>query len=119
MTGQLGSWAALLASLALAATLALSHALLRSAALLDVGRWEFPYLWRIGAALALYGAVFASYAWLLRLFELSLLYPLYTGLSVVLVFATGIVFFSEAVSLPKIAGVVLVIVGVGLISVKA
>jgi hypothetical protein len=76
---QAGVWWGLAASFALAATLAVSHGLLRSAALLDTGLWSPAYLWRVGGALALYGLVFAVYTYLLRWFELSLLYPFTPG----------------------------------------
>jgi small multidrug resistance pump len=116
MTSQPGIWSTLIASALLAAALALSHGLLRAAALLDPGAPMFAHAWRIGAALVLYGLIFAVYTYLLRWFELSLIYPLYTGLSVVLVFLTGVYFFAETMTPQRAGGMALIVLGVALIS---
>ncbi len=112
MMAKYGASSAFAASLALALVLATSHALLRSAATLGSGSWTVAYLWRVSLALVLYGVVFGAYTYLLRWFDLSLLYPLYTGMSVVFVVATGILYFSEPLSLHRGIGVVLVIAGI-------
>lgn len=98
----------------LATLLTLSHALLRHApsmgGLLTLGRAGLTL-----AAIALYGVVFLYYAVLLDRYELSQLYPVYVGLSVAMVYLSGVWFFGETWSGRSILGLVFLIVGVGLV----
>lgn len=101
-------------ALLLAAALTLAHALLRSAT--SHPPLRIDWIARTGAALVLYSGVFFSYAFLLRYFDLSTLYPLYTGLSIIGVLLIGTVYFGESLSLQKIIGTATIIAGVFLLS---
>jgi small multidrug resistance pump len=65
----------------------------------------------VAAALALYGAVFLGYLYALRQFEMSELFPLYTGLTLILVACVGVVMFGERLSLQQIGGIAAIIAG--------
>jgi small multidrug resistance pump len=104
----------------LSSVLALTHAIMRTIGgrsgqkgLLDMllSNW-FLFL----VAVSLYGFVFIYYTAALRYQKLALLYPLYTGLSVILVFAAGVLYFGETVSSIQITGCILLIFGIFLIS---
>lgn len=113
--GGMKSSAALVAfSLLLASVLTLSHILLRAAAVYSP--LEIPWLLRVGAALFLYAVVFFVYTTLLRRFDVSSLYPIYTALSVIGVFLAGVLFFNENITIYKVIGVILLVIGVKLIS---
>ena len=66
----------------------------------------------------LYGISFVFMALALKKIEVSTAYAIWSGLGTAMIAAIGIVWFSESVSLPKIAGMVLVIAGVVLINLK-
>ena len=104
----------------LALLLSSSHLLLKHvytnqhdswAAMLKV---EYP---KIGLALTIYGFVFAYYIWALKYFPISLLYPIYTGLSVSFIAMAGYYFYAEPLSLYQIAGITFILVGVVLIGI--
>ncbi len=99
----------------LASLLALSHGLLRQAASLDTVLWAWPRVGYSVAAMSLYVLIFAYYASLLERMPLSRLYPVYTGLSVVLVYTAGVTWFDESWSARSVAGVVLLVIGVLLV----
>lgn len=94
----------------LASTLAASHWLLRSSATFEA--FSFDWLTRVSTALALYFFVFLLYTGLLRRFEISLLYPIYTGLSIVFVTVIGVYYYAEPLSLWRLAGVFLIATGI-------
>lgn len=73
-------------------------------------------LFPLGGALGLYFCVFLLYAQLLRRFELSLLYPSYTAVSVLLTYVAGVVFFHEPASARAGVGCLLLIVALYLIA---
>lgn len=100
--------------LCLAATLTLSHGLLRAAAAFTP--MEAAWAVRVIAALFLYTIVFFVYTYLLKHFDLSALYPIYTALSVIGVSIVGIAFFGESASAIKILGGLLLVIGIVLIS---
>lgn len=102
-------------ALLLSAVLTLSHALLRSAAAYPT--MEFGWILRIGPALFLYGLVFLGYTFLLKYYDVSVLYPVYTALSIIGVFLIGIFYFGEEISPYKIMGLVLLLVGIKLIAI--
>lgn len=102
-------------SIALAATLTLSHALLRSAA--NYNPFDADWFFRVGGALILYAAVFFSYSVVLKYFDLSVLYPTYTALSVLGVFLVGVFYFGEYATLQKFIGAIIVMVGVVLLAI--
>ena len=66
----------------------------------------------------LYGISFVFMALALKKIEVSTAYAIWSGLGTAMIAAIGIVWFSESVSLPKIAGMVLVIAGVVLLNLK-
>lgn len=98
----------------LAAVLTLSHALLRSATAYST--MDFPWIVRVGCALFLYALVFFAYTFLLKNYNVSILYPLYTALSIGGVFFMGVFYFGEDFSFYKIVGLLFLIVGIALIA---
>ncbi|MBT9136615.1 MAG: Multidrug resistance protein EbrB [Firmicutes bacterium] len=66
----------------------------------------------LACALALYMIVFVAYAYALRSISISFLFPVYTGLSVVLVFLLGALLFGEKISVKSVAGCVLIVTGI-------
>jgi small multidrug resistance pump len=103
----------------LAGVLALSHALMRTIGMRSSQKGLMDMLlsnWHLFlAALALYGFVFVYYTAALRHQKLALLYPLYTGLSVMLVLAAGVYHFGEGLSGPQIVGCLLMAAGIFMI----
>lgn len=71
----------------------------------------------LGGALALYFTVFVLYAYALRRLELSVLYPTYTALSVLLTCLAGIVYFGEQWTIRTVVGCLLLIAAVFVLSV--
>lgn len=108
-------------ALALAAVLSLSHALLKwvsqqphtGFADLLARQWLL-----IGAALALYGGVFLWYLHALRSFDMAVLFPTYTGITLILVALAGALVFGERLAVTQFAGVVLIAAGVFLLQGK-
>lgn len=107
-------------ALLLSVVLAMTHAIMRAIGirasqktLVDMlmSNWHLFLL-----AVSLYGFVFVYYTAALRYQKLALLYPLYTGLSVILVLGTGMFYFGEGVSPLQIVGCVLLVVGIFLIA---
>lgn len=109
----------LLNSVLLASLLALSHGVLKWVALqAKGGLWDlisefWPYL--AGAA-TIYFFIFVYYTQLLRHTDLNVLYPIYTALSILLVFTMGWLYFGEPVTTLKIIGGILIISGVFLVA---
>lgn len=102
-------------SIFLATLLSLSHALLKWVARKQVsgyGELLTTYWLQIGLALSIYGFIFFYYIQVLRKHDIAKLYSTYTGLSILLVLLTGIVFFGETLSVRQIAGCLLIILGV-------
>lgn len=104
----------LLVAAALASTLTASHALLRASASLPA--FAPGWLLRVGSALLLYAAVFMAYSLVLKYFALSVLYPAYTSLSILGVFVVGVLHFGEQITAAKLAGLIAIIAGVGLMA---
>lgn len=105
----------------LASVLALSHALLRTIGQRSAGLGGLQMLlahWPMFvAALSLYGFVFVYYTVALRQHKLALLYPLYTGLSMLLVLAVGVLCFGETLTLAQRAGCGLMLLAILLLSI--
>lgn len=108
----------ILNAVCLAFLLTLSHSILKWAS--QKGGADVAFLrlmvtnwWQIGLAMGLYVFIFLYYTHALRTMHISFLYPVYTGLSIVLVFLVGTLFFNEPVSLRQIVGIVLILVGIG------
>jgi small multidrug resistance pump len=66
----------------------------------------------------LYGVSFVFMALALKKIEVSTAYAIWSGLGTALIAAIGIYWFQESVSLPKLAGMFLVIAGVVLLNLK-
>lgn len=101
-------------SVLLSFILAISHTLLKSSAIhsfLSIKWFAFVF-----SSMLLYFAVFIMYSILLKHFELSKLYPLYTALSVILVMLSGVYFFGEELSPFKIIGAVSLIFSIFVMS---
>jgi small multidrug resistance pump len=69
----------------------------------------------VAIALALYGGVFMWYLHALRKFEMSQLFPLYTGLTLILVAVVGVLLFHERLSPMQVGGIGLIIGGLFLL----
>ena len=99
--------------------LALSHGILRwIAGQRSVSYWSMLveyWIW-FALALSIYGIVFLYYTYVLRTVGIALLYPVYTGLSIILVFLVGVFYFNESVSVAQIAGCLLIVLGVVLVA---
>lgn len=99
----------------LATLLATSHAVLKwvsvqaqdSYGQLLLTQWKGVLL-----ALSLYGFIFFYYIVVLRSSPVSILYPVYTGLSVLLVLLVGHFVFSEPISQAQILGAGFVLIGI-------
>jgi small multidrug resistance pump len=70
----------------------------------------------VALALALYGGVFMWYLHALRKFEMSQLFPLYTGLTLILVAIAGVVLFNERLAPVQIGGILLIVGGLYLLA---
>lgn len=63
-------------------------------------------------AIALYFLVFLAYPYLLRFYPMNIIFPSYTGLTVLLVAASGAVFFGEKMGPSQLVGVALLVAGI-------
>ncbi len=102
----------------LALLLAASHGILKWVSLQpheSYLRLLLEYWYAVLLALSVYGFVFFYYILVLRTTPVSILYPIYTGLSVMFVLLIGHSVFSEPVSVAQVMGIVLVVVGIVLI----
>jgi small multidrug resistance pump len=106
--------ALLTSALLLSVVLTLSHALLRAAALYTP--FALPWFIRVAPALLLYGVVFIVYTFLLKYFYISLLYPIYTAISIIGVSLVGIAYFGESFTYSKLIGMTFLLLGISLIS---
>ncbi len=103
---------------ALSVVLTLSHAILKwvtrqpHAGFVDLlqarGGWVL-------LALALYGGVFLWYLDALRRFDMSVLFPVYTGITLILVALVGVLVFGERLAWAQMGGVLLIVAGVFLL----
>ena len=103
----------------LATLLAISHGMLKWASVNSDGTfWGLlrQWWWLLFLAISIYVFIFGYYTYILKYVQLNKLYPMYTGLSILLVFALGAIFFAEGVSTLKIIGCVFVVSGVLLLS---
>jgi small multidrug resistance pump len=102
-------------ALILASLLASSHALLKWVSVQpNSGYVDMLFSqWKgIFAALALYGFIFFYYIVVLRSSPVSILYPVYTGLSVLFVLLAGRYIFSEPLSSLQVIGAGFVLAGI-------
>ncbi len=99
----------------LAFLLASSHGLLKWVSMqthssymqLMLEQWRYVLL-----SLAIYGLVFFYYILVLRSSPVSTLYPVYTGLSVLLVLAIGRFVFNEVITVYQLAGAGCILAGI-------
>jgi len=100
---------------ALAALLTLSHGIMKWVALRAKGSFVdlvLTYWLPLGFAIGIYVFLFLYYTHILRSTQLNMLYPLYGGLSILLVFAMGTWLFGESVTTLKIIGCCFIVAGV-------
>ena len=67
----------------------------------------------------LYGISFLLYMYLISKFDLGYIIPLTTALVYILIFIASFVIFKEAFTAIKIAGIILIVIGVALLNIKA
>lgn len=106
-------------ALFLASLLSFSHALLKWISIHKTQtHWQvlFQYWWIAGTAISIYVFIFFYYSYVLRSASISVLYPVYTGLSIVFVFVIGVFFFQEPWTWQHVAGCLLIIAGIFLVS---
>lgn len=99
----------------LAFLLASSHALLKWVSLQTHANYTELLLrqWQpIMASLAIYGLVFFYYILVLRSSPVSTLYPVYTGLSVLLVMLAGRTLFAEPLGSGQLLGAAFILLGI-------
>ena len=109
----------ILNALLLATLLAFSHGLLKWVSAHSSNSYMqtlSEYWWVITIAIGIYVGIFFYYAYVLRTVPIGILYPTYTGLSVVFVFLIGIWLFGEPVSLVQVLGCAVIIAGVAMVS---
>jgi small multidrug resistance pump len=99
----------------LAGLLALSHGLLKWVAIQKAENY-FKLLgehWCIvGLALAIYAGIFFYYIFMLKSTSLSIIYPLYTGLSLLFVLLLGVLLFHERLDFFQVLGSLCIVIGV-------
>ena len=111
--------APLLNAFFLAILLSFSHGLLKWLSTRAAGSyWQaaLQYWWILGGAMGIYAFIFFYYAYILKYISISILYPVYTGLSIVLVSSMGVWFFNESWNWQHIAGCALIIAGIFMVS---
>ena len=72
----------------------------------------FSRLWPTVGVLLLYGFSFAFLAQAVKKLEVGLVYALWSGIGTAAIAAIGIIFYGESLSIPKLAGIALIVVGV-------
>ena len=66
----------------------------------------------------LYGISFVFMALALKKIEVSIAYAVWSGLGTALIAAIGIFWFKESFNIPKLVGIVLIVVGVVLLNIR-
>ena len=102
-------------ALILATLLASSHGILKWVSVQPHENYVQMMLqqWKaVFAALALYGFIFFYYIVVLRSSPVSILYPVYTGLSVLFVLLVGRFAFSEPLSTAQMMGAACILAGI-------
>ncbi len=110
------NWVLFWNALCLAASLAVSHSILRYSAQLDSSLFQLPRLAYVAAALVIYLGIFIYYSHLLERIPISRLYPIYTALSIVLVYVSGVLVFREDVTMRGLIGTLIIVGGVALVA---
>ncbi len=71
---------------------------------------------KLVVALGIYFAVFLIYPYVLRYFPVSIVFPVYTGLAILMVMLAGVVFFGEKIQLLQCLGAAFLIIGIAFIA---
>lgn len=79
-----------------------------------VSQWKYVLI-----ALSMYGVVFFYYILVLRGSPISTLYPVYTGLSVLLVMLAGRLVFQEVISPYQVLGAAFILTGIVVTGINA
>jgi small multidrug resistance pump len=105
-------------ALLLAILLASSHAILKWVSIQahqDYSQLIYEQWKAVLLSLIIYGLVFFYYIVVLRSSPISLLYPVYTGMSVVMIMAMGRLYFDEPFGIYQYAGTMCILIGILLI----
>ena len=70
--------------------------------------------WVIGG-LALHGASFFLYVYILSRLQLNILYPIATGATIALIVLASTLLFKESINLTQVAGIAAILVGISLV----
>ena len=106
-------------ALFLSTLLSFSHGLLKWLSTQKTGghlQTMIDYWWVVGGAICVYVFIFFYYAYVLRHISINILYPVYTGLSIVFVFSIGVLLFREPYNWQHMLGCFLIIIGIFLVS---
>ncbi len=106
-------------ALFLSLMLSFSHGLLKWISIQEGGSQidvMFKFWWVLTTSIFIYVIIFFYYAYILRFASISILLPVYTGLSIIFVFIMGVWFFQEPWNWQHVAGCLLIIAGVFLVS---
>lgn len=105
----------------LSSLLASSHTLLKWVSIQEHDNY-FKVLqnhwFAVGLALSVYGFIFFYYIYVLKNASLSSLYPVYTGLSIILVLISAKIFFNESFTLLQVCGALFIVFGISLVLTK-
>jgi small multidrug resistance pump len=105
-------------ALLLSILLASSHAILKWVSIQahqDYSQLIYEQWKAVLLSLIIYGLVFFYYIVVLRSSPISLLYPVYTGMSVVMIMAMGRLYFDEPFGIYQYAGTMCILIGILLI----
>ena len=103
----------------LSTLLADTHTLLKWVAAQGQGGYLatlLQYWYFVALALVLYGFIFFYYIFVLKFTSISLLYPVYTGMSILFVLIASRFFFDEQLAGLQQCGAIFVIFGIALMS---
>ena len=109
----------ILNSLLLATLLTFSHGLLKWVSIQKSNthlELIIEYWWVYVTSIGLYVFIFFYYAYILKSTPISMLYPIYTGLSIISVFLMGVVIFNEPVTAKQIIGCIFILTGMYFVS---
>lgn len=79
----------------------------------------FTKLWPVAVVVVCYGLAFWGLSLVMRRLEIGITYAIWSGVGTVITAIAGVLLFQESVSLPKLAGIALIIAGVVLLHVSA
>jgi small multidrug resistance pump len=109
----------ILASAVLAGLLTSANILMKMVSAVETDTYIGMYLAspvKILISSGLFFGVFLLIPYILRFFPMTIIFPCYTGITVLLIMVAGTVLFDEKVALPQIAGSILLVISIALIS---